>query len=116
MTVLHVEYKASQHWSFPTSNLMIGCHAIVSGMGNYSINISSFIKCFELGNETLDVDTTELEDARWFSLDEVRSALALIKHRPMETMAAVKDGNGHFFVPPRGTLAYALIDSWFKGL
>lgn len=31
LTVLSVDYKASQHWSFPTSNLMIGCHAIVSG-------------------------------------------------------------------------------------
>ena len=58
----------------------------------------------------------ELEDARWFSLDEVKNALASIKHHPMETMAAVKEGTGQFFVPPRGTLAYALIDSWFKGL
>jgi NADH pyrophosphatase NudC (nudix superfamily) len=31
LSVLNVEYKASQHWSFPTSNLMIGCHAVVSG-------------------------------------------------------------------------------------
>lgn len=31
LTVLKVEYKASQHWSFPTSNLMIGCHAVVNG-------------------------------------------------------------------------------------
>lgn len=32
LTVLGVDYKASQHWSFPTSNLMIGCHAIVNGI------------------------------------------------------------------------------------
>lgn len=31
LTVLNVDYKASQHWSFPTSNLMIGCYAVVSG-------------------------------------------------------------------------------------
>ena len=31
LTVLNVQYKASQHWPFPTSNLMIGCTAIVSG-------------------------------------------------------------------------------------
>lgn len=32
LTVLGVQYKASQHWPFPTSNLMIGCTAIVSGI------------------------------------------------------------------------------------
>lgn len=31
LTVRSVDYKVSQHWSFPTSNLMIGCHAVVDG-------------------------------------------------------------------------------------
>ena len=32
LTVQSVEYQASQHWSIPTSNLMVGCHAIVDGI------------------------------------------------------------------------------------
>lgn len=68
------------------------------------------------GNEPFDIDTVELEDARWFSLDEVKSALASIKKNPLETMASIKEGTGQFFVPPRGTLAHALIESWLKGL
>ena len=31
LTVRSIDYKVSQHWSFPTSNLMIGCHAVVDG-------------------------------------------------------------------------------------
>ncbi|EFX85807.1 hypothetical protein DAPPUDRAFT_237361 [Daphnia pulex] len=96
LTVLSVDYKASQHWSFPTSNLMIGCHAIVSG------------------NEVLDVDTSELEDARWFSVDEVRRSLISIKANPLETMTSAQEGTNNFFVPPRGTLAHSLIDSWLS--
>ena len=60
----------------------------------------------------MDVDREELEDARWFSVDQIRSALALIKTNPLETMSAVKEGTNQFFVPPRGTLAHILIDSW----
>lgn len=37
LTVLSVQYKASQHWPFPTSNLMIGCTAIVSGKRSNSV-------------------------------------------------------------------------------
>lgn len=48
----NVRYLASQPWPFPAS-LMIGCIA-------------------EATSDTLVVDNTELEDARWFSRDEVR--------------------------------------------
>jgi NAD+ diphosphatase len=50
-----VRYLASQPWPFPSS-LMIGALA-------------------EARDETLNVDTEELEDARWFSRDEVKSML-----------------------------------------
>lgn len=50
-----VTYLASQPWPFPSS-VMIGCLA-------------------EAASETLVVDTTELEDARWFPRDEVRQIL-----------------------------------------
>jgi NAD+ diphosphatase len=46
-----VAYFASQPWPFPMS-LMIGCHA-------------------EATSRELIIDRTELEDARWFSRDEV---------------------------------------------
>ena len=51
-----VRYHSSQPWPFPSS-LMIGCmcHA---------------------AERTLAIDRNELEDARWFSRDEVRSMLA----------------------------------------
>ena len=52
----HVSYFASQPWPFPSS-LMIGCFARANGTD-------------------IVIDTTELEDARWFSRDEVRALLA----------------------------------------
>ncbi|GJD50240.1 NADH pyrophosphatase [Methylobacterium crusticola] len=51
-----VRYRASQPWPFPSS-LMIGCEGEALG-------------------DALVLDRTELEDARWFSRDEVRQMLA----------------------------------------
>jgi len=51
-----VRYHASQPWPFPSS-LMIGCHA-------------------EATSTIIHRDETELEDARWFSREEVRQMLA----------------------------------------
>jgi NAD+ diphosphatase len=53
-----VTYFASQPWPFPMS-LMIGCHAAAL-------------------SKEITVDRTELEDARWFSHDEV---VAMLLHR-----------------------------------
>jgi NAD+ diphosphatase len=53
-----VSYFASQPWPFPMS-LMIGCHAAAL-------------------STQITVDRTELEDARWFSRDEV---VAMLLHR-----------------------------------
>ncbi len=50
-----VKYFASQPWPFPSS-IMIGCHA-------------------EALSQTVVVDRDELEDARWFSRDELASML-----------------------------------------
>jgi len=52
----HVAYFASQPWPFPSS-LMIGCFA-------------------RAASTDIVVDLTELEDARWFGRDEVRTMLA----------------------------------------
>lgn len=53
--VRDVSYIASQPWPFP-SQLMIACHAHAE-------------------DDALTIDETELEDARWFTEDEVRDAL-----------------------------------------
>lgn len=74
-----VRYVASQPWPFPSS-LMIGCtsHAL---------------------DDRLTIDTTELDDARWFTRNEVADALA---NRADPT----------FLPPPRFAIARSLIDHW----
>jgi NAD+ diphosphatase len=60
-----VRYFASQPWPFPSS-LMIGCFA-------------------QAESRTVKVDQVELEDARWFSRDEVR---AMLEKRHPDRLAA----------------------------
>lgn len=62
-----VSYFASQPWPFPMS-LMIGCHA-------------------EAQSEKIVVDRSELEDARWFSREEV--ALMLLRKHPQGLTATL---------------------------
>jgi NAD+ diphosphatase len=56
IAVDNVRYVASQPWPFPSS-LMIGCMA-------------------EARSRELTIDTSELDDARWFTRAEVEAALA----------------------------------------
>ncbi len=56
LRVRDVRYIASQPWPFP-SQLMIGCAAVTD-------------------DPTLTIDTTELEDARWFTRAELQAARA----------------------------------------
>ena len=56
LTVRDVAYVTSQPWPFPSS-LMIGCSAAAEGA-------------------ELTIDRTELDDARWFSRDDIAAALA----------------------------------------
>jgi len=79
IAVAHVRYVASQPWPFPSS-LMIGCHARAL-------------------SEALTVDYTELEDARWFTRDQVAAALA-------------GDENAAFLPPPRHAIARTLLEEW----
>ncbi|WP_265516137.1 NAD(+) diphosphatase [Nitratireductor luteus] len=74
-----VTYLASQPWPFPYS-LMIGCIGAAE-------------------TETVDPDTAELEDCRWFSREEVLAMLA----------GAHSDRLG---VPPRGAIARHIIAFW----
>jgi NAD+ diphosphatase len=77
-----VRYLASQPWPFPMS-LMIGCVA-------------------EALSREIVVDTKELEDARWFSRDEVASML-LRRHA------------GGLTTPPPVAIAHHIIRAWVEG-
>ena len=77
-----VSYFRSQPWPFPMS-LMIGCHA-------------------EALNDDIVVDRSELEDARWFTREEV--ALMLMRRHP--------DGLG---TPPPVAIAHHIIRAWVEG-
>jgi NAD+ diphosphatase len=77
--VTEVRYVASQPWPFPSS-LMIGCHARSAG-------------------SDLTIDTNELEDARWFTREEVRRAIA-------------GQENASFQAPPPTAIARTLMEHW----
>ena len=79
LDVSDVRYVASQPWPFPAS-LMLGCHA-------------------QAHFAELTVDTSELEDARWFSRDVVAEALS-------------GAAGATFLPPPRTPIAWTLLDDW----
>lgn len=79
IAVTGVSYVASQPWPFPSS-LMIGCHAHANSV-------------------ELSVDTAELEDARWFTREEVAAALGDPDSAP-------------FHPPPRFAIARTLMERW----
>lgn len=79
IAVRDVTYVASQPWPFPSS-LMIGCFATA-----------------EAGD--LIIDTTELDDARWFSRAEVEAAVR-------------GDPEATFQAPPRAAIARTLLEHW----
>ena len=76
-----VKYFASQPWPFPSS-LMIGCHA-------------------EAISRDIVVDREELEDARWFSKDEV--VAMLLRRHP--------DG---LTTPPPVAIAHHIVRAWVE--
>jgi len=81
--VRDVEYVASQPWPFPSS-LMIGCHAFAD-------------------DGAITIDTTELDDARWFTRDEVAEAMAALD----------RDEQGQAFIaPPPTAVAHVLLRAW----
>ena len=77
-----VRYVASQPWPFPHS-LMIGCWG-------------------EALTDAIELDKTEIADARWFSRKEAAAMLAL----------AHRDG---LFVPAGISMAHTLIRSFVDG-
>jgi NAD+ diphosphatase len=77
-----VRYVASQPWPFP-SQLMLGCLGFADSL-------------------ELVIDMTEIEDARWFTRDEVAEALA--KGRDSTS----------FLPPPAQAIACDLLQWWLK--
>ena len=82
VAVRDVRYVASQPWPFPSS-LMIACIAVAE-------------------SEAITRDVHELEDARWFSRDQVRGALA-------------GDPQAGFIAPPPYAIAHTLLAAWLAG-
>jgi NAD+ diphosphatase len=81
--VRNVRYLCSQPWPFPNS-LMIGAHA-------------------EALADLLTIDTTELDDARWFDRAEVIAALSGAPDAPFQP-------------PPPTAIARTLLEAWVDGL
>jgi NAD+ diphosphatase len=77
-----VSYASSQPWPFPSS-LMIGCRA-------------------EALSTEITLDQQELADARWFSREEVRAAMA-----PGSPQGGLR-------VPGPISIAHALLRSWLR--
>ncbi|GAA5052491.1 NAD(+) diphosphatase [Erythrobacter westpacificensis] len=82
--VRDVSYIASQPWPFP-SQLMIGCHSFAD-------------------SRELTIDETEIEDARWFTREEVADA-----------MANPKDAQS-FLPPPHTAIAHYLFEYWLENM
>jgi NAD+ diphosphatase len=77
--VVEMTYHSSQPWPFPSS-LMLGFTAIAS-------------------NDTIRIDEDELEDAGWFSREDVRSQLL----------------QGTLRLPMPVSISFRLIEEWFDG-
>ncbi|MEP9358679.1 NAD(+) diphosphatase [Sphingomonas sp. KR3-1] len=77
-----VRYIASQPWPFPSS-LMVACVG-------------------EALDADIRIDANELEDARWFTRDEVGMALA-------------RDPAAPFLGPPAYAIAHTLLTAWYEG-
>jgi len=80
--VRDVAYIASQPWPFP-SQLMIGCIAQADSMA-------------------LNIDTSEIEDARWFSRADVAEALAR------------EQDSASFVPPPKQAIAHHMLGWWLE--
>ncbi|XP_074686286.1 NAD(P)H pyrophosphatase NUDT13, mitochondrial isoform X2 [Strix aluco] len=86
------QYSASQHWPFPSSCLMIACHALVREQ-----------------QTEISMNSLELEEARWFDLEEIVEGL---KREPGSSKQ--DDGRLLPWFPPKQAIAHQLIWEWVK--
>ncbi|XP_030611784.1 NAD(P)H pyrophosphatase NUDT13, mitochondrial [Archocentrus centrarchus] len=90
LEIQSISYSSSQHWPFPHSSFMLGCHASVSP-----------------AHTQLSVDNSELEDARWFTVEEITDALQ-VKTPPR------RGDPPSLWLPPKPALANRLIREWVE--
>ncbi|XP_009696577.1 PREDICTED: nucleoside diphosphate-linked moiety X motif 13 [Cariama cristata] len=90
LEVESLQYSASQHWPFPSSCLMIACHALVRA-------------------QQISMNSLELEEARWFGLEEIVEGL---KREPRSSKR--DDGSFLPWFPPKQAIAHQLICEWVK--
>ena len=83
LRVRDVRYIASQPWPFP-SQLMIGCYSVAD-------------------DDQLTIDKTELDDARWFTREELEAA-----------RAAGKEGTDTLLFPQSFAIAHTLVTWWMN--
>ena len=83
LKVRDVEYIATQPWPFP-SQLMIGCYS-------------------QTDETEITLDVEELEEARWFTRDEVEHA-----------MTTIGSDEGPFNAPPPAAIAHSLLKWWLE--
>ncbi|NXP10063.1 NUD13 protein, partial [Thinocorus orbignyianus] len=92
LEVASLWYSASQHWPFPSSCLMIACHALVRTQ-----------------QAEISMNSLELEEARWFGLEEVVEGL---KRGPKSSKQ--DDGSLLPWFPPKQAIAHQLICEWVQ--
>ncbi|NXX86028.1 NUD13 protein, partial [Urocolius indicus] len=85
-------YSSSQHWPFPSSCLMIACHALVRAH-----------------QAEININRLELEEAHWFGLEEIMEGL---KREPRSSKQ--EDGSFLPWFPPKQAIAHQLIHEWVK--
>ncbi|XP_077062091.1 NAD(P)H pyrophosphatase NUDT13, mitochondrial isoform X3 [Siphateles boraxobius] len=88
LEVENLQYSGSQHWPFPQSSFMLACHATVNP-----------------DKTQVKIDTAELEDARWFTFEEITEALQKPPRNP-------KGEPPVFWVPPPYAIANQIIQEW----
>lgn len=105
VAVKAVEYVGSQHWPFPASSLMVGCIAVVDHQFS-----------------DIEIDGEELEDARWFSRDQVEEAMSRSLNPRLPTRRSSSDIDSdsdsallaNMFVPPPQAIAHHIIKHWLS--
>ncbi|XP_070545247.1 NAD(P)H pyrophosphatase NUDT13, mitochondrial-like [Ptychodera flava] len=93
LEVDNIRFFSSQHWPFPASSLMLGCHARLK----------------EGTEQKIALDKAELEDALWFHRDEVKKAVLF---QPKHFTKTRTDKMPWFSIPPPLAIAHHLIKSW----
>uniref|UniRef100_A0A673JSF9 NAD(+) diphosphatase n=1 Tax=Sinocyclocheilus rhinocerous TaxID=307959 RepID=A0A673JSF9_9TELE len=88
LEVKNIQYSGSQHWPFPQSSFMLACHATVNP-----------------DKTQVNIDKAELEDARWFTYEEITEALRKPPLDPRREPPV-------FWVPPSYAIANQLIQEW----